>query len=181
MFARSRLLAPHLRVVVRYGSTTSYNNALTSLKKDLKQAMISKDDVKKCTIRGLLSTIKNSEIDSKDKNFDEFMLFDIYSKLINQRKDSINEFIKNGRNDLVAKEKQEMEIIQNYLTGLPVASKEEVDSKVEELLRGLKETHENLQLKEVFAKVDWKSIPVEWKASPKVIKSSIVGKFKNVF
>lgn len=179
MLRATRFLTPQLRVFVRYESSSTYNAAVASLKKDLKQAMIAKDDLKKTTIRGLLSTIKNKEIDSKDKNLDEFVLSEVYSKLINQRKDSINDFLQNGREDLVAKEKQELEIIQSYLQALPVASKEEIDSKVAKLLNELREEDHNLQLKQVFSKIDWKTIPLEWKASSNMIKSSIVNFMKS--
>lgn len=166
---------------VRSASNQAYTDALALLKKDLKKAMLAKDNTRKTTIRNLLSTIKNREIDNKDKDFDEFMLFDVYSKLISQRKDSIAEFIKNSREDLVDNEKREMGVIQEYLGKLPVASNEEIDAKVLEFLNGLKETQGALQLKQIFGKVDWKSIPLEWKASPSAIRSSIVTQFKNVF
>lgn len=178
MFRPVSLLAPQLRISARFASNATYNTALASLKKDLKQAMISKDDVKKTTIRSLLSTIKNKEIDNKGKDLDEFSLSEIYTKLINQRNDSISEFLKNGREDLVTKEKQELEIIQSYLHELPVASKEEIDTKVSDLLNDLRSSSPDLQLKQVFGKIDWKTLPTEWKASANAIKSSIVSHFK---
>lgn len=178
MFRAVSYLLPRSRVSARFASNAAYNAALASLKKDLKQAMISKDDVKKTTIRSLLSTIKNKEIDSKEQDLNEFSLSEIYAKLINQRTDSIDEFQRNGREDLVAKEKKELEIIKGYLRELPVASKEEVDTKVAELLKTLREATPDLQLKQVFSKIDWKTLPTEWKASPNTIKSSIVSHFK---
>lgn len=178
MFRATKLVGPQLRVFVRYESNSTYSAALMSLKKDLKQAMIAKDELKKTTIRGLLSTIKNREIDSKDKNLDEFALSEVYSKLINQRRDSINDFVQNGREDLAAKERQELEIIQVYLKALPVASKEEINAKVEELLSELRKSEPDLQLKQVFSKIDWKVLPFEWKAPANAIKSSIVSSFK---
>lgn len=178
MFRAVKFIVPHSRSVIRFASNATYTAAVTSLKKDLKQAMISKDDVKKTTIRSLLSSIKNKEIDSKGKDLNEFSLSELYSKLINQRNDSISEFLKNGREDLVTKERQELQIIEKYLRELPVASKDEVDSKVTELLKELRSASPNLQLKEIFAKIDWKTLPVEWKASPNSIKSSIVSHFK---
>lgn len=166
---------------VRYGSSESYNAALTGLKKDLKKAMMAKDDMRKTTIRNLLSAIKNKEIDSKGKPLDEFLLFDLYSKLINQRKDSIKEFLENKRNELVAKEEQEMVIIEDYVKALPVASKEEIDGKVLQFLQDLKDKESNMQMKQVFGKIDWKTINSEWKASPAAVKSSLVQQFKKVF
>lgn len=162
-------------------STQSYADSLSKLKKDLKEAMIAKDDIKKTTIRSLLSTIKNKEIDNKGKELDEFGLFDLYSKLIHQRQDSILEFVKNNRPELVEKEQKEIKIIKNYLNALPVASKEEVDANVLTFLKNLKEAAPDIKMKQVFGKVDWTIMPIEWKASPNVIKSSIVAQFKSVF
>ncbi|AQZ10631.1 AIM41 (YOR215C) [Zygosaccharomyces parabailii] len=166
---------------VRYGSTESYNSALTGLKKDLKKAMMAKDDLRKTTIRNLLSAIKNKEIDNNGKPLDEFTLFDLYSKLVNQRKDSIRQFLDNKRDDLVAKEEQEMSIIQDYIKALPVASKEEIDNRVLLLLEELKRKEPNMPMKQVFGQINWKSINSEWKASPSVVKSSVVQQFKEVF
>lgn len=181
MFRTSVFRSPHLSKFVRHGSTTIYNAAVTTLKKDLKQAMLAKDDISKTTIRSLLSTIKNKEIDNNGKDFDEFMLFDTYSKLVNQRRESIEEFLANDREDLVAKEQQEMKIIQGYLEALPVSSKEEIDTKTLNFLKKLKETEPNLQMKQVFGKMDWNTISSEWKTSPNVLKSSIATQFKKVF
>ncbi|QLQ81474.1 hypothetical protein HG537_0F02350 [Torulaspora globosa] len=178
MFRSVNHLIARSRVPARFASNTAYTAALATLKKDLKQAMISKDDVRKTTIRSVLSTIKNKEIDTKGQELNEFSLAEIYSKLINQRTDSIDEFLRNGREDLATRERQELAIIQNYLHELPVASKEEIDTKVAELLKNLQETTPNLQLKQVFGKIDWKKLPIEWKASSNTIKSSIVNHFK---
>lgn len=175
-------LIPLAKRFVRFGSTEAYSNALVSLKQDLKRAMLAKDNIKKTTIRNMLSTIKNKEIDNKDKNFDEFVLHDIYSKLISQRKDSIADFLKNDREDLVGKEEAELNIIKSYLEVLPVVSTDELDSKVSQLLQALKrEKGDSLQMSKIFSEIDWNTTTIEWKASSSMIKSSIVSQYKNVF
>lgn len=143
--------------------------------------MISKNDLKKNTIRGLLSAIKNKEIDNRDKNFDEFMLFEVFSKLVKQRQDSIKEFLKNERGELVDKEKQEMQLIQGYMDSLPVSTSEEIDIKAVEYLEKLKASQPELQMKQVFNKIDWNTMPAAWKASPNAIKSSIAAHYKKFF
>lgn len=164
----------------RYITSQAYTDALTLLKTDLKQAMLNKDNVKKTTIRNLLSTIKNREIESKDIKLNEFILFDIYSKLMNQRRESIAEFIKNNREELVEKEQKEIDIIKKYLHLLPVASNEEIDEKVSQYLIKLKRKDPNLQLKQVLGNFDWEIAQSEWKASPSAIKSSIVSNLKRM-
>ncbi|AET41598.1 Aim41p Ecym_8320 [Eremothecium cymbalariae DBVPG len=159
-------------------SSKAYTDAIVLLKADLKQAMINKDNLKKNTIRSLLSTIKNKEIDNKDKHFDEFMLYDIFSKMVSQRQESITNFIKNKRDDLVEKETQEIEQISQYLNSLPVASPKEIEAKVIQFLAELKQSQPDLKLPQVFNKIDWNTIPKQWKASPASIRSSIANNFK---
>ncbi|KAH3902281.1 related to Altered inheritance of mitochondria protein 41, mitochondrial [Saccharomycodes ludwigii] len=169
--------------IVRLETTAAYVGALANLKKDLKTAMLAKDNIRKTTIRNLLSSIKNKEIDSKKKDFDEFMLSDLFSKLISQRKDSIAEFIKNDRKELVAKEEQEMDIIKEYLTALPISSPKEVENKVRQVLLRIKESEgdNTVQLKQIFGKLDCKNLAVEWKTSQATIKSAISKLYKEIF
>ncbi|CUS20443.1 LAQU0S01e06700g1_1 [Lachancea quebecensis] len=171
-------LSRYVLTSARFASSQSYVDSVAALKKDLKKAMIAKDDLKKTTIRGLLSGIKNKEIDAQGKDLDEFALHDLYSKLITQRKDSIEEFLKNNRSDLVEREESEIKIIKNYLEQLPVASEAEVDAKVSDLLTKLKQSDPSLQLKDAFKKFDWKATPSDWRASAGMIKASIVRQFK---
>ncbi|AMD22718.1 HHL052Wp [Eremothecium sinecaudum] len=169
------------RVSYRYASTQAYIDLMSRLKTDLKESMIKKDDVKKTTIKGLLSAIKNMEIDNKDKDYNEFMLQDIFFKQLAQRKGSIVEFKKNYRDDLVAKELAEIDIIAQYLASLPVSTKDELEANVLEFLGKLKYSQDSIKMPEVMRKLDWKTIPNEWKASPKQIKVAIAENFKKVF
>ncbi|SMN20233.1 similar to Saccharomyces cerevisiae YOR215C AIM41 Putative protein of unknown function [Maudiozyma saulgeensis] len=180
MFRRTLTFVPRIRQSLRFNSTEAYTAAITNLKKDLKTSMINKNDLEKNTIKGLLSEIKNMEIDNKGNHNDEFLLFDTYSKLIHQRHDSIENYLANNREDMANKEKQEVEIIKKYQNLLPVATQEEIDEKVIELLRFIKKEEPNLQLKQVFGKVNWKTTSEQWKASPKSIRSSIVTNFKSI-
>lgn len=181
MLRQSLVLIPKVNKFVRYNSTEAYTNAILSLKKDLKRSMIAKNDLEKNTIKGLLSEIKNKEIDNKTHHNDEFMLFETYSKLIKQRKDSIENFLANERSDMAEKEQKEFEILKKYQESLPVASKEEIDEKVLTLLKDIKELEPTLQLKQVFSKVNWKTIPEQWKCSSNTIRSSIVAQYKSIF
>ena len=87
---------------------------------------------------------------------------DLYTKFIHQRAESIEEYKANGRQELAEKEQKEMDIISGYLEELPVATKEEVDAKVKTFLEELKNAEPDLQLKQIFGKVDWKVVTVEW-------------------
>ncbi|CAI2027649.1 hypothetical protein SEUBUCD646_0H02520 [Saccharomyces eubayanus] len=184
MFRQSiRPLASTRITFVRYNSSPAYTAAVSLLKGDLKKAMIAKDEMKKTAIRSMLSAIKNKEIDLKGKSSDEYSLYDMYSKLISQRKDSINEFIANKRDDLVGKEQDEMNVIKKYMEQLPVSSELETDQNVKNLLDALKEKagDKKVQIKELMGQIDWKSLPTEFKTSPTTIKNSIVKQFKEIF
>jgi len=83
------------------------------LQKDLKQAILDKNKVKKTAIRYLLAEIKNREIDNK-KLLDDNQISQLIARQIKQRKESISMFQKGNRADLVEKETQEIVIIQTY-------------------------------------------------------------------
>ncbi|MFD0616311.1 MULTISPECIES: GatB/YqeY domain-containing protein [Paenibacillus] len=89
-------------------------NLSERLNEDMKQAMKSQDKFKLSTIRMVRSAIKNLEIDLKRTLNDDEVL-EILSREIKQRKDSLQEFIKAGRDDLAVNLKAEIEIIGQYL------------------------------------------------------------------
>lgn len=87
------------------------------------------------------------------------------------------------RDDLVAKEQGEMDIIKKYMDQLPVSSELDIDQNVKKLLDALKTKagEKKVQIKEIMGEIDWKSLPTEWKTSPTAIKNSIVKQFKEIF
>lgn len=82
---------------------------------DLKHAMKEKNEVVVSTLRMLKAAVKNKEIEKKVKNLPEEDLLDIIQKQVKQRKDSISDFEKANRQDLVKKEKGEILILEQYL------------------------------------------------------------------
>lgn len=84
------------------------------LNEDMKQAMKSQDKFRLSVIRMIRSSIKNIEIDQRrDLNDDEVL--EILNREVKQRKDSLQEFEKAGRDDLVEQLSKEIEIILEYL------------------------------------------------------------------
>lgn len=81
---------------------------------DMKTAMRAKDTERLGTIRLLLAAIKQKEVDERVEITDAHVLA-ITEKLIKQRKDSITQFEAAKRDDLVAKEKAELEVLQAYM------------------------------------------------------------------
>ena len=82
---------------------------------DIKEAMKSKNSIKVTTLRMLKAAIKNAAIRKKVDLLKDVDIFQIVAKQIKQRKDSIEDFSKGKREDLVEKESREMEILQAYL------------------------------------------------------------------
>jgi uncharacterized protein YqeY len=81
---------------------------------DMKAAMRAKDAPRLSTIRLLQTAIKQKEVDERI-TVDDAQTLAIIEKLIKQRKDSIEQFGKAGRADLVAKETAELELLVAYL------------------------------------------------------------------
>ncbi|MCE7506590.1 GatB/YqeY domain-containing protein [Polynucleobacter sp. IMCC30063] len=81
---------------------------------DMKNAMRAKETARLNTIRLLLAAIKQREVDERVV-VDDAGVVAIVEKLIKQRKDSIEQFQKAGRSDLVAIEALEQTILQGYM------------------------------------------------------------------
>ena len=86
---------------------------------DLKQAMRQQDDTRKRTVRSVISAIKQAEteLDSRGQRvtLTENDLLALVAKQAKQRQDSIAEYQKGGRQDLVAEEAAELAILRAYL------------------------------------------------------------------
>jgi uncharacterized protein YqeY len=81
---------------------------------DMKSAMRAKETARLSAIRLLLAAIKQREVDERIV-VDDAGVIAIVEKMMKQRKDSISQFEKAGRDDLVAIEVGEMAILQAYL------------------------------------------------------------------
>ncbi len=82
---------------------------------DIKLAMKNKEADRLSAIRFLQSAIKNREIELRPNPMSEQDVIGVIRKLAKQRKDSIAEFEKAGRTDLVDKEKFELNVLEEYL------------------------------------------------------------------
>jgi len=84
------------------------------LDKDIIEAMKAKDTMRLTTLRGVKGVMKLQSIDHKKEINDE-LLIDVVSKEIKTRNESIKEFEKGNRQDLIDKTKEEIEILNKYL------------------------------------------------------------------
>lgn len=84
------------------------------LLQDLKEAMKSGDAVKRNTIRAVRSAIRNAEIEAGHELSDQEVL-EVITRQAKQRRDSMEQFRRGNRMDLVEAERQELEILETYL------------------------------------------------------------------
>ena len=84
------------------------------LAEDLKSSMKNKDTVRKNTVQLVRTAILQVEKDNKVTLDDEDIL-EVIAKQLKQRKDSLPEYEKSGREDLISQLKQEMECLMEYL------------------------------------------------------------------
>ncbi len=84
------------------------------LANDLKDAIRQRDESRKIAIRMTITAIKNAEIE-KRAALSEADVLTIVSREAKQRRESITEFEKANRSDLVEKERDELQVLQSYL------------------------------------------------------------------
>ena len=101
---------------------------------DMKSAMRAKEAERLGTIRLLLAAIKQREVDERI-TVDDAGIIAILEKLIKQRKDSIEQFQKAGRTDLVDQESKELAILQAYMPAQLSAA--EVQSAIQKVIADL--------------------------------------------
>ena len=84
---------------------------------DLKNAMREKNAVALTVLRALKSAIKYAAIEQggADAELDDTAAIAVIRKQIKQRQDSIESFTQGGRDDLIAIEKAELEVLEKYL------------------------------------------------------------------
>jgi len=96
---------------------------------DLKQAMKDKDTVRKNVVQLIRSGVLQVEKD-KQITLDDEGVLDVIAKQLKQRRDSLPDYEKSGREDLVSQLKTEMEILMGYLP--KQLSREELEVIVKE-------------------------------------------------
>lgn len=84
------------------------------LQEDLKSSMKNKYTIKKSVVTLIRAAIKQHEVDNRVELADDAII-DIISKQLKQRKDSLAEFEKANRDDLVEETKSEIQVLEGYL------------------------------------------------------------------
>jgi uncharacterized protein YqeY len=81
---------------------------------DLLEATRRQDVVTRETLRMLRSAIRYAEVE-RGHQLDEAEIYEVIARQIRQRRESIAEFEKGGREDLAARERSELEVLERYL------------------------------------------------------------------
>jgi uncharacterized protein YqeY len=102
------------------------------IQSDIADAMRSKEALKLGVLRMMKAAVKNKEIE-KMKPLEEAEVLTVLNSLVKQRKDSIEQFRKGGREELAQKEEAEIKIIETYLPA--GASEDDIRLAVEEAIQ----------------------------------------------
>lgn len=139
---------------------------------DFLEALKSKNSLQLSTLRLLKSAIKNAEIEAK-REFEDSDIINIIEKQAKQRRDSIEQYRSAGREDLKAKEEDELQILEKYLP--EKLNEEEVREEVRKALEVLSEADRNNFGKAMGASMQ----ALKGKADPavvtKVVKEALGG------
>jgi uncharacterized protein YqeY len=98
---------------------------------DIAAAMKARDSSRLSALRMLKAAIMNKGVE-KGRDLEDAEVLQVVASLVKQRRDSIEQFAKAGRTDLVEKETGELAVLQAYLP--PSASPEEIDAAVAEAI-----------------------------------------------
>ncbi|SEL93143.1 hypothetical protein SAMN04489760_10130 [Syntrophus gentianae] len=104
---------------------------------ELMTAAKQKDKVRLSTLRLVKAALHNKEIDLH-RDLNETEVLQLLSSMVKQRKDSIEQFKLGGREDLVQREQQELQIIQAFMP--QQLSEEELDAEIEKAIQEVSAT-----------------------------------------
>ncbi len=95
---------------------------------DIAAAMKAKDAPRLSALRMLKAAVMNKGVE-KGRDLEDAEVLQVVASLVKQRRDSIDQFAKAGRSDLVDKESAEIAVLETYLP--PAASAGEIDAAVD--------------------------------------------------
>ena len=136
------------------------------IKNNIKKAMLAKDIVLLETLRSMVASFTN-ELVSKNRKPNEMLsdeeAFDVVTRLAKQRRDSIEQYKKGNREDLVKEEEAHLAILETYLP--KQMEREEIEKIVKEKKEDLAIDEESKKgilmqalMKELKGKVDGKIV-----------------------
>jgi len=124
-----------------------------AITEDMKNAMRAKDQLTLNTVRYVMSSIRNWEIDNGVPTDQDVLK--LIAKEVKQMKDAIVEFAQGGREDLVEEENKKVAILEKYLP--KQLSPDELEKTVKATLEELGDSDFGKTMKAVMAKVQGKA------------------------
>ncbi|HEY1802392.1 MAG TPA: GatB/YqeY domain-containing protein [Terriglobales bacterium] len=149
---------------------------IEQIQKDIVTAMKAREEQRLSTLRMVKTALKNKEIE-KMAPLDDQESQQILSTLIKQRKESIEQFTKGGRQEMADKEAEEITIIEAYLP--KAASEDEVVAGVRVVIAEMgSPTMKDMGkvMKDVMARFAGGGIRVDGKLVSDVVKRELAGK-----
>ena len=101
------------------------------IKEDMKSAMKAGEKDRLKVVRLIMAAVKQVEVDTRNE-LDDAGVLGVLEKMVKQRRDSVEQFEKGGREDLAAIERAEIEVIQAYLP--EQLSADEIAALVDEVI-----------------------------------------------
>jgi len=149
---------------------------IDQIQQDITGAMKARDEHRLSTLRMVKSALKNREIE-KMSPLDDKEAQQVLSTLIKQRKESVEQFTKRGRQDMADKEAAEITLIETYLP--QAASEEQVVAGVRAVIGemgpvGMKDM--GSVMKKVMANFAGAGVRVDGKQVSEAVKRELSGK-----
>src|SRR5690554_4343909 len=98
---------------------------------DIKEAMLAKDSIRLRGLRAIKSAVLLAKTEKGNTELTEDVEIKLLQRLVKQRKESVEIYQEQNRPDLLAIEKEELDVIEKYLPAQ--LSHEEIESKIKEI------------------------------------------------
>jgi uncharacterized protein YqeY len=145
------------------------------IQKDLVESMRNREELRLSTLRMVKAALKNKEIEKRGP-LDEKEAQQVLSTLVKQRRDSIEQFQKGGRQELADKEAAEIKLIETYLP--KALGEEEITAAVKSVIAEMgSPTLKDMGtvIKSSMAKLQASGARVEGKTVSEIVKKQLGG------
>ena len=146
---------------------------IDDLQKEILEAMKAKDTLKLNVLKMVKGAIQLEKINN-GRELNDDLFIDVVVKQIKERNESIEEFKRGNRQDLVDKTQAEIDILNTYLP--EQLSEEEVDKTIEEIFAEVKPTSQ----KDMGAIMKEATAKLKGKADMKMVSTKIKDKLANL-
>lgn len=142
--------------------------AMASIREGLKIAMRAKDSTTKNTLRSVMAAVTNANISKANSCTTDLNLYTIVDGLAQKRRESAAEYRKGSREDLAEGEEAELSVLEKLQAKIPVASDQEIRSKVSDYLAT---QGKNVPFKQLMSNLP--DVEREWYAPKKSVVAAI--------